>query len=66
MPDAIHKSVLSGFEKGLQNEADEALRILNERDLVKGEEISKVRKAIKDSRDDSYDLMERREIAPGE
>lgn len=34
VPESLHKSVLAGMEKGLQNEADEALRILNERGLT--------------------------------
>ena len=56
---------MAGMEKGLQNEADEALRILNERGLTNEDEKSKLlRDALKVARDSSYDATERREIKP--
>ena len=45
LPESVHKSMLAGMEKGLQNEADEALRIMNERGLTKekSEDIAQLR-----------------------
>ena len=33
LPKELHESIMAGLEKGIQEEADESLRILNERGL---------------------------------
>ena len=66
------KRVLSGIEKGIQNENDEQLRILNERGMLGKQDESKdesqilsekqMRKTILDLRDQSFDFSESKEI----
>ena len=66
------KRVLSGIEKGIQNENDEQLRILNERGMMGKEDGNKdeaqvlaeqqMRRSILELRDQSYDFAESKEI----
>lgn len=65
------KKVLAGMEKGIQNECDEFMRIMNDRgmtgradpdseaDPTTTERDKEIRKTVLNIRDESYDFMER-------
>ena len=56
------KLVLAGIEKGVQNENDEQIRILNEKNI----DDPVVRAQILKMRDESYDFTDRKEIKQNE
>lgn len=67
------KKVLAGIEKGIQNECEEHIRIMNERDMtgrpVEGEgenpnlqRDKDIRKMVLNIRDESYDFVERQQM----
>ena len=72
------KKVLAGVEKGIQNECDEHLRIMNEKAMTGRADTSEdanetsierdkeIRKMVLNIRDESYDFLERQQLVVDE